>query len=385
MNEEKIDIYNTKRILQNHLDSIQNSKDISTQNKQILLKTKNDFFAEGLSVHRINKYLTLLKVIAKQIQLKTAKKEDLKKFLAWLEEKSHYAEATKKDFKVTLKKFYKEKPELTAWFKCKMKRNQKKLPSELLTEEELLNLIRNTTNSRDRAMISFMAETGARISECAGILIKDCSFDEFGGKVRVRGKTGERILRIVSSSKDLQNWLNKHPLKNKESPVWIRFSDNRKVMCYNSFVKVVKAATRKSGIKKRVYNHLFRHSAASRLAGNPEISEQVLKSYMGWTEDSAMLKTYISLNAQQVDDSFLRMHGLKQKHEEKKSKLYPIKCVSCSTLNNPEALYCEKCRAALSLEVALQKDSEEKINYEIKLKEMQEKMKLFEEFMKSKK
>ena len=356
MQEERVDIYNTKRILESHLNSIQNAKDISKENKKVLLKTKNDFFAEGLSIHRINKYLTLLKVIARQIQLKTAKKEDLKKFLAWLEEKSHYAEATKKDFKVTLKKFYKEKPELTAWFKCKMKRNHKKLPEELLTEEELLAIIRNTKNARDRAMLSVLSETGCRISELAGMRIKDVEFDDYGGKARVRGKTGERILRIVSSSNDLRSWINQHPLRSKDSFIWINFNDKKTVLSYRGFVKIVKSASKRAGIKKRVYNHLFRHSAASRYAGNPELSESVLKNYFGWTEDSAMLKTYISLNAQQMDESFLRMHGLKHKQEERKSKLMPAKCVSCGFINLSESVFCEKCNKPMDLKTALQQD-----------------------------
>ncbi|GIU71670.1 MAG: hypothetical protein KatS3mg003_1149 [Candidatus Nitrosocaldaceae archaeon] len=46
------------------------------------------------------------------------------------------------------------------------------------------------------------------------IKLKDILFDRLGAKIIVRGKTGERITRVVVYVSLLKEWLNIHPYKN---------------------------------------------------------------------------------------------------------------------------------------------------------------------------
>lgn len=41
----------------------------------------------------------------------------------------------------------------------------------------------------------------------------DVSFDDLGARVRVRGKTGSRVIRLISSASLLARYLEEHPLK----------------------------------------------------------------------------------------------------------------------------------------------------------------------------
>jgi len=67
-----------------------------------------------------------------------------------------------------LKKFYKwyckeENPELTKWIKTTVKKKDQKLPEEMLTEIDILNLIEHAEHERDKAMIALLWDIGARI------------------------------------------------------------------------------------------------------------------------------------------------------------------------------------------------------------------------------
>jgi len=66
--------------------------------------------------------------------------------------------------KKTLKKFFKwlEKEELVNWFSLGNV-DPKVSPQDLITEEEFEAMLNACMNSRDRAMISLLYESGARI------------------------------------------------------------------------------------------------------------------------------------------------------------------------------------------------------------------------------
>jgi site-specific recombinase XerD len=189
----EIQIHKPKTLLENNINSIKQNKEFSNQNKKILLSFQENCITRGLSFFRANKYLYLMKTITKKINkdLNKATKKDIEHFVNWLE-KSDYEEATKKDFKVCLKVFFKwlKKPSLVDWVTCKTKKNKSKLPSELLTEADVLKLIDATSHIRNKCFLSVLFESGARISELGSLKLKHVSFDEFGSTILVKGKTG---------------------------------------------------------------------------------------------------------------------------------------------------------------------------------------------------
>ena len=90
-----------------------------------------------------------------------------------------------------------------------------------MTKEEILKLIEAANHPRDKAMIALLYEGGFRIGELASIKFKDIEFNKFGGKVRVRGKTGERLVPFVFSESYLKNWMQMHPRRNENSHLFI--------------------------------------------------------------------------------------------------------------------------------------------------------------------
>ena len=210
------DIYDLQGRLNRVLKNIQNSKEISSANKELLIRFSNDMFAEGLSIARVLFYMNRLWNIARWIKkdFKEVKEEDLKEIVKRIAQ-MNYSERTKVDYNSTLKKFFKWlNPSLDLnWLRTWVKMKDRKLPEEILTNENILEMIKACHNVRDKAIISVLYESGARVGEFLGIRIKNVQFDKYGAVIVVHGKNGWRRIRLVSSVPHLSNWIEHIPLK----------------------------------------------------------------------------------------------------------------------------------------------------------------------------
>ncbi|WP_321417294.1 hypothetical protein [uncultured Methanomethylovorans sp.] len=124
-------------------------------------------------------------------------------------------------------------------------------------------------------------------------------------------------------------------------------------MEYDAIRMVIKRLAAKAGIKKRVYNHLYRHSRATELANH--LTQAQMEAHLGWIHGSDMPGVYIHLSGQQVDDAILGMYGI-NKEEERNPLLTPIKCVRCNHVNSPTSDFCSLCGMALNTEAATNVD-----------------------------
>lgn len=365
---EKIDIYNRKHV---HLQILKKFKEceVSAKNKELILKFHEDCFAEGLSLARIDKYICTLKRLAILLgkDFDKADKEDIKELVKTIQLK-YDSEWTVRDFKITLKKFYKwlagteECPEKVKWIKAGMKNCNRKLPSELLTEDEVKMLIEAAQNARDKALISTLYESGARVGEIGTLQIKHLVFDSNGCCLTVSGKTGMRRIRLISSKPYLAKWKNSHPQKNNpNAPLFIQLGHKRdRPMTYASIAKMIREIAKVINLKKPTNPHAFRHSRATYLAGY--LTESQMKAYLGWVQDSSMAAIYVHLRGRDVDDAIMKIYGLAKKtKKEEASKLSPKVCQICEEVNESTAQRCNKCGTALTLKEAISLDKKEEI------------------------
>ncbi len=359
MNSE-IDIHNYKKRLESISRKIEFSEQISKANKELFVKFKNNCFSEGISVCRITRYLYCLHDIAVWLRkgLRGCNVEDIKGLVAKIEVMDKYAERTKYEYKMTLKKFYKwirnkDHPKEISWIKLREKVNHQKLPEDILTEEEVKKLIESGYSTRDRALISALYESGCRIGEFIKIRIRDVEFDDFGIKLSVAGKTGSRKIRIVASVPYLQEWISRHPLnKDFNAFVWITESKNE-MMGYASLRKVLQVLARRAGINKRVNPHNFRHSRATHLANY--LTDAQMKEFFGWTQGSDMASVYVHLSGRDIDNAILQnVYGKEvKKKNEQKDVLIPksTSCIRCREENVNSNKFCFKCGMPLNEEV----------------------------------
>ncbi|MCV0411399.1 tyrosine-type recombinase/integrase [Nitrosarchaeum sp.] len=247
-------------------------------------------------------------------------------------------------------------PDITSGVKMKKVKN-KLVREDLLTDEDISKIISATTNPRDRALLAVQAEAGTRPGEILSLRIKHIKIDQYGAKIAVDGKTGARAVRIVKSVPDLMHWIDIHPFKDDgESPLWIVLQQGErygKALDWSSVKSILNYAVKKSGIKKRVYLNLFRHSSATKSA--QFMTESQLRMRQGWTPSSTMPATYVHMIGSDADNAYLQHLGIKT--DEKKEQLQrPKMCYICKYPNSIESEICHQCGKPLDLEIATKLD-----------------------------
>jgi integrase len=361
---KRVDIYKKDIALQRKIDSIKNSE-LSKRNKSTILNFADNCFADGLSMHRVLFYLGHLERVAKWLKkdFEEASKEDIISLLKSIEGMD-YSDWSKMNYRIVLKRFYKwaaggdEYPDTVKWVRTTRKNLNHTLPEELLTEEDIAGLIDAASHPRDKALIFVLYESGCRIGELCSLQLKHVEFDKYGAVLLVEGKTGQRRIRIISSTPQLATWMDVHPLKDKRgSPLWVGIGTRGKneQIDYASIRALIRRAAKKAGITKRLNPHIFRHSRATHLAS--ALTEAQMNEYFGWVQGSSMPSTYVHLSGRDVDDALLRIHGMKEEKEEK-VKLKPKTCVRCGQLNSSVSKFCTKCGAVLDIQTALDLEEE---------------------------
>lgn len=174
---------------------------------------------------RICKLVSHLKKVGERagFEFEGAGTEDIKGVMAWVNGRD-IAEATKADYRIILKRFYKwlnggEYPNCVDWISTTLKKSNSKLPKNMLTEDDIDELLEASKNGRDRALIAVLWETGARIGELIDLTVRDLEDHHHGMKVVIDGKTGPRRLLLISSVPHLQSWFRSHPRGVKRTPL----------------------------------------------------------------------------------------------------------------------------------------------------------------------
>jgi len=330
------------------------------ENRKLLLEFNREKTAQGAAEGTRYMYLFCAVKLAKHFggkSFRTLKKADLIDFFErWKAYKSPC-------LKITLKAFFKwlnngTYPETVSWIKTGGFA-RRKLPEDILTQEEIKALADSCLNPRDRALILLLYESGARAGELIGLDIKNVKFDEYGAVLMLDGKTGMRRVRVIDCVPDLKTWLNNHPHgKNPDAPLFpeLRGKLNR-LGNHATLANIVYSAKRRAGLKKRVHPHLFRHSRATHLA--KDFTEQELKVIFGWSGSSQMPATYVHLSGADLDRKMLEKRGIIQTDDHRhENELKPVACRNCHCENSATARFCTQCGIAFNLKDAINADQE---------------------------
>jgi integrase/ribosomal protein L40E len=318
---------------------------------------KND----GLSISGRLGQASVLSLLARKVQKpwKEMAKEDIENYIFSLE----YASSTMDMHKIYIRKFFKwlyksrDFPEIVEWINLQ-KNRKRKLPEDILTPGEIKMMIDAAgDNLRDRALVAALYESGCRLGEIAGIKLKDVTSDQYGIVIIVHGKTGDRRVRLIDSVPDLIQWLNVHPNRGGDKPLFVHERNTEKQLEEKGIYLVVKKLTKKAGIKKKVHPHLFRHTRSTHLA--KDFTDSELKIMQGWTAGSRMTEIYIHLSGADIDRKRLEKAGLLTREEARKEddSLKARVCPRCKENNPSTARFCPKCGMALDIETAVKIDT----------------------------
>ncbi len=176
--------------------------------------------------------------------------------------------------------------------------------SQVFREHGIYKLIDFALETRFKAYITASWEAGLRVEECLGLIKKEIVKEKTGWRLHVDGKTGKRQPLIV----DEKGWLEERmkQVKNWSDDKFI-FSENGKVPCYRSYIKMLKRTAVRAGFKdKPIYPHLLRHSRITHCA-KLGWSESQLNAFFGWEHGSDMAGTYIHMDARSCDNKVLEV------------------------------------------------------------------------------
>ena len=317
---------------------------------------------------RLYEIAWLLKHLGKDA--KQATKKDIENLVLQINS-SNKAEISKAKLKITLKRFYKwlydsnSYPEIVSWIKAGNVKNTKKA-SDLLTEDEVKQLIAACLNSRDRALIALLYDSGMRVGELLGLRIKDLQIGKDISFVNVDGKTGVRRIPIGFSLPYLTNYIGEMRQKAKENDyLFVKFDHFRvteNALDYDDIRKILHDLKERTGIQKRLHPHLFRHSRATELAS--KLTESQMRLFFGWTAGSTMTATYVHLSDRDLLSAMKQINGIAEVKPEP-PKLKVVVCPRCHEQNEVTAHYCRRCGYDLTKSAVEQINDLEKMQQEI--------------------
>lgn len=382
------------------INNIINNKFFTDIQRKELENFHNFIKRKELRLESQRAYLQHLKLFFEFFKKPTDKinRQDIDKYLAYLQDTFKPKTITeRKKFLLLYFEYYyqKTKSEIPLIKDIIIKREKNnKLPEELLTPEEIKKMVQVADNTRDKAIIMLLYESGARKGEFMQLKIKHVDIREsdkkkFGFITIPQGKTESRKIPIIYSMPYLLNWLNSHPNRDDpNAPLFITLGSYLgQAFGEDGLKRRLVILGKRAGIKKKIYPHLLRHSRLTELA--KELTEQELKKFAGWTPDSGMASTYIHLSGQDVTDKILANAGLIDVKFAQKGRtiLMQIECPSCKKLNPSDSKYCD-CGRILSIKEA-HKQLEEYQSMEDRLKSMeknqQEQIKAILKLIRSKK
>jgi site-specific recombinase XerD len=320
----------------------------------------------GISISRVNK-ITFTLVGWRRILSKTFGQctlddlyrgiLDLKKSKT-LNGKNTYKANTISDFLKVLKQFYswlsKNKHTSISYAKLQEIKTPGRDPmtttaSDLLTPEEITQMVKACKRDADRTLLMTLYEGAFRIGEIGRLKWGDLTFDEYGVIANVSFKTDKpRYIRLVMSLDYLSRLRSIYPGTPKGNSL-VFLNRNGEPLTHAQVSRQLERIALRAGIAKRVNPHVFRHSRITHLV-REGISESVIKAVAWGSQDSRMLKTYLHLTGQDVDNEMLRLYGIDVPEKKKAHGLKPHQCSHCSTINAPTSNYCSTCGHPLTKE-----------------------------------
>jgi len=217
-------------------------------------------------------------------------------------------------------------------------------PNDILTPEEIKRLIQACKHSRDRALISVLYESGARIGEIARLTWNDCIFDKYGAKLYINDQKTkkQRYSRLTMSSEYLARWRNDCPDSSITALIFTNLHDGSSIE-YITVRRLLERALKSAGIEKKVTKlHLFRKSRITHMIAQ-NYQESVVKQAMWGNLETKMFRTYVQLGEKDIDEEFLEKAGVQKKPSEVTETLKPRTCSNCHSINSPTSSFCSKC------------------------------------------
>jgi len=231
--------------------------------------------------------------------LETINKTDLINFFMEFDKPDN----TRMLFQTIIKQYFKAigKPDIGGWIK-NIKPKETLHPNDILTSNDINQMLEATDNHYWQALIAFLFESGCRISEAKALKYKDFIDTNHGIVVNVATtKTGAGLRKMILpfSGQYIRN-LELYSGSEKEEIVF-------KIQLWQTN-DMLRRIGKRAGINKPISAHKFRHAQATDLVKRG-YNEAIIRKKLGWSATSTMIARYQHLNDDDVINATLEKNG----------------------------------------------------------------------------
>lgn len=381
----QLDIHNYEKQFAFAERQVRNSE-ISQHNKDLILRYRDASLRTNVCGKvRLIRVMSVLLLFARMIKkdLDTLDRPDVERIVTTILTRAPpYSPETVGTYKAILKRFvtwvsspdtfpHATPPPSVQWITSHVRRKDRRRlqRNDLLTPADIDKLLETSHNTRDRALVSMLWETGCRVAELGNLRIKDITKGQQAGYLLdVTGKTGQRTPVIISSAPALAQWLNQHPFHDDpEAPLWVYYPTHTptpKLLQYQAIRSCLQRLFKKAGLSKPFHPHIFRHSRATYVLAEGIMNEPQAKTYFGWSPSSDMLATYSHLVSSDANQAILKENNL-DIARPRQDHLVTRTCQICDEINPAQNEYCTRCGAVLDLKRAYSHQAAHGISHDL--------------------
>lgn len=214
-----------------------------------------------------------------------------------------YTESAIRLQQAIIKKFFTDigKPEIVSWIQF-VKPKETLKSDDILTTDDINQLIDATDSHYWKALIAFLFETGCRISEAQKLRYRDIIDTTQGMIVNIPTKktaAGYRKVILPFSTQYIKN-LKAYTDGNQDDLIF--------PIKHTAIALHLHEIAEKAGITKPVTPHKMRHAQATDLVKRG-YNEAIIRKKLGWTATSGMIARYQHLNDEDVINATLENTG----------------------------------------------------------------------------
>jgi integrase/recombinase XerD len=225
-------------------------------------------------------------------------------------------------------------------------------PDTMLDQDDIAALVQGCRYQRDRALIEFLADTGARISLVCSLRVGDvdlagdrATYTPNDEAIGLKGADRTQY-PIIDSRASLRSYLASGHPRPKDDEVALfhllkGWADDRAGACDPAALRnhLTRIADR-AGVDKPVNPHAFRHAAITRMAREGYTRDQI-EHRVQWTVDSDMWSNYVHITGAQMNEDIFAEAGVIDTDDEPATRR--ARCGTCDEPLAPQHRHCPNC------------------------------------------
>jgi integrase len=291
--------------------------------------------------------------------------DDVEQLLFDLRHDHDLSDGTLRNYRKALRKFFKQRDDADFGTEITVgpSRTDAVDPDDLLTDDEIDDLLSACENPRDKAFIALLADTGLRIGAIASLRIADIDLSGQAGLIsinegaNVKGASG--TVPMTWSEGHVAGYLNVHPRRETADAALIHVQEGwydpddegNGAMTYQYLSGRIKDIADDAEISRdRVNAHNFRKSAISRWI-REGMSEQAIKHRACWDVDTDQIHVYSGVRDEELNEQILDHYDI-ETDQSTVSRPDLDRCPRCQTALKSDHRFCPGCAAPLSQSAA---------------------------------